>query len=73
MWRAVDEAAGGHRASLGPDGYHFVYHPADNQQRALPANPHIRALAEYIDSVWIWLRCAFMLCPCPQTLPRYED
>eukprot|EP00969_Alexandrium_andersonii_P270446 11953767-Alexandrium_andersonii.AAC.1 len=32
MWRAVDEAAGGHRQPLGPDGYHFVYRPADDQQ-----------------------------------------
>eukprot|EP00969_Alexandrium_andersonii_P318525 14070105-Alexandrium_andersonii.AAC.1 len=23
MWKAVDEAAGGHRQSPGPDGYHF--------------------------------------------------
>eukprot|EP00969_Alexandrium_andersonii_P033723 1474247-Alexandrium_andersonii.AAC.1 len=39
MWREVDEAAGGHRASLGPHGYHFVYHPADSQQRAPPDEP----------------------------------
>eukprot|EP00969_Alexandrium_andersonii_P230358 10172877-Alexandrium_andersonii.AAC.1 len=72
MWRVVDDAAGGHRQSLGPEWYHFAYHPADDHQRALPSNSHIRAMTEYIDSVWVWLRCAFMLRPCPQSTPRYE-
>eukprot|EP00969_Alexandrium_andersonii_P197013 8704292-Alexandrium_andersonii.AAC.1 len=29
-------------------------------------------LVEHLDSVWVWLRCASALCPCPNTAPRYE-